>query len=253
MPQLSVLAVLALLPVLAHAAATAPIDRITGSVTHRERVALPEDATLTIELLDVSRQDTRSDRLARLALPAGGRQVPLAFELPFYRADIKPAHRYAIRATLSSSGGELLFTTAQHVPVLIDGADRHVQLVLTQVQHTPLAMLENTYWKLVEVNGRPAQVLPGEREAHILLLAGRASGSSGCNKLMGSYAHNPPGALRIGPLASTRMACAPEMMAQESALLGTFEHATAYRIDGEALILLNGDAVLARFESRHFK
>jgi putative lipoprotein len=255
MSRLSILAVLAILPGLAHPAPAAPaaIDRITGSVTYQERVALPEGATLMVELLDVSRQDIRSDRLARLVLPSGSRQVPLAFELPFYRADIKPTHRYAVRATLSSDGGELLFSTTQHVAVLTQAADTHVQLALQRVQHTSRAALENTYWKLVEVSGRPAQVLPGEREAHILLLAGRASGSSGCNKLMGGYTQSAPGALRIGPLASTRMACAPEMMTQESALFGAFDRATAYRIDGETLTLLDGDTVLARFESRYFK
>jgi heat shock protein HslJ len=70
---------------------------------------------------------------------------------------------------------------------------------------------------------------------------------------MGGYALVDPGTLRIGPLASTRMACPPEMMAQESALLDAFGHVTAYRIDGETLTLLNGDAVLARFASRYFR
>jgi heat shock protein HslJ len=49
------------------------------------------------------------------------------------------------------------------------------------------------------------------------------------------------------------MACPPDMMAQETALLDAFERATAYRIEGEALTLLRGDTVLARFASRYFK
>lgn len=232
--------------------AAEPLDRISGSVTYRERIALPKDATLTVELLDVSKQDVKAEHLARLTLPVGSQQVPLAFELPFYPAAVQPAHRYALRATLGSSGG-LLFTTAQHVPVLTHGAGKQAQLVLQQVQLTPSAALENTYWKLAEVGGRPAQTQPGEREAHLLLLDGRASGGSGCNKLMGSYTHSAPDTLRFGPVASTRMACPPEIMAQETALVTAFERATRYRIAGETLDLLDGDTVLARFEARYFK
>jgi putative lipoprotein len=249
MPPYRIAALVLLCAVQAHAA---PLDRIGGSVRVAEPGTLPADATLTLELLDVSGQDAKTERLARLALPTHGRQPPLAFELPFHPADVNPDHRYAIRATLISDG-ELLFAAVKYVPVLTHGAGKDAQLVLQRSQPTPRAVLENTYWKLVEINGRPAQVLPGEREAHILLLSGRASGSSGCNKLMGGYALAGPGVLRIGPLASTRMACPPDMMAQETALLDAFERATAYRIEGEALALLQGDAVLARFASRYFK
>lgn len=229
----------------------APLDRISGDARLLEPMALPANAMLTIELLDVS-EDAKAERLSRLALPTHGRQAPLAFELPFHPADVNPAHRYAIRATLIS-GGELLFATAQYVPVLTHGAGKEVQLMLQRSQQASKAVLENTYWKLIEVNHRPVQVQPGEREAHILLLSGRASGSSGCNKVMGGYTLAGPGTLRIGPLASTRMACSPEVMAQEAALLDAFERASAYRIEGEALTLLRGDTVLARFVSRYFK
>lgn len=247
---------LTLLPTLlllaqAHAAPPSTLDRLSGSVTVRERIALPADATLTVELLDVSAQDTQMGRLARLTLPVGNRQVPLAFELPYYLADVNATHRYAMRATLSS-GGELLLTTPQPVPVLTHGAGQQAQIELQRAQLPANATLENTYWKLIELDGRPAQVLPGEREAHIVLYSGRASGSSGCNKLMGSYTL-ASGSLRIGPLASTRMACPPAMMAQEATLAAAFNRTSAYRVAGETLTLLDGDTVLARFESRYFK
>ena len=234
------------------AAPVEPLDRLSGSVTYRERMALPQDTTLMVELLDVSKQDVQAVRLAQLSLPVGSRQVPLAFELPFYPGDVQPAHRYTLRATLTR-GGELLFTTTTHAPVLTHGAGKAAQLVLQRVQSPSAAPLENTYWKLVEVASQPAQVHPGEREAHLLLLDGRASGSSGCNKLMGSYTHAAPDALRVGPLAGTRMACPPAIMAQETALATAFGSATRYRIAGDTLTLLDGDTVLARFEARYFK
>ncbi len=243
--QVVLLALLGAVP----AASAAPLERIAGSVRYLERTALPTDATLTVELFEVSPQNAQNARLARLALPTRGRQAPLAFELPFHPDDVRPDHRYALRATLINGGGELLFAGTQ-AAFAGDRPDLLLHPVRDPVPSTPL---ENTYWKLVEVNGQPARMLPGEREAYLLLLAGQASGGSGCNKLMGGYALGDRGTLAVGPLASTRMACPPDMTAQEAALLDAYARTTAYRIDGESLALLNGEAVLARFVARHFR
>ena len=172
-------------------------------------------------------------RLTRLSLSGGGRQFPLVFELPYYRADIQVSHRYSVRAMLTSSGGELLYTTAQQAAVLTQGAGKQVRLVLQQIQARPDAALENTYWKLIGIGAGPVQVQPNEREAYMLLLDGRVSGSSGCNKVMGSYTQRAPSELHIGSLDSTRMACLPDVMEQEAALIAVFARATRYRITGD--------------------
>ncbi|MDO9221769.1 MAG: META domain-containing protein [Thiobacillus sp.] len=250
--------VLSLLPALfllmhAHAAPATPLDRIDGSVNAPERSVLPDDATLTIELLDDSNVSGNVKRLAWLSLPGGGRQFPLVFELPYYRADIQVSHRYSMRAILTSSGGELLYTTAQHAAVLTQGAGKQVRLVLQQIQARPDAALENTYWKLIGIGAGPVQVQPNEREAYMLLLDGRVSGSSGCNKVMGSYTQRAPSELHIGSLDSTRMACLPDVMEQEAALIAVYARATHYRITGDTLDLMDADTVLARFGARYFK
>lgn len=237
----------------AHAAPATPLGRIDGSVNYPRRIALPDDAMLTVELLDVSKADAKTARLARLSLPGGGRQLPLQFELPYYQADIQPSHRYSVRATLTSSGGELLYTTAQPAAVLTQGSGNKVQLELQQVQSRSDSALENTYWKLTAIGAHPVQVQPNEREAYLLLLDGRVSGSSGCNKLMGNFTHRAPGELHMGPLGSTGMACPPNMMEQEAALVAVFARATRYQITGDTLVLMDADAMLARFEARYFK
>ncbi|MFN3716611.1 MAG: META domain-containing protein [Thiobacillus sp.] len=225
----------------------APLTRIHGEVQTAEHMTLPADAMLTVELIDTT-PDARAGRLARLALATRGRQMPLAFELPVYAADLDAARQYQIRTTLSSSGGELLFTGVQTLSG--DASSRH-SLRLTRAGEQRLgASLENTYWKLVDVGGQPARIQPGEREAYLLLLDGLASGGSGCNKLMGRYTLGARGQLTVGPLASTRMACSAGLAAQESALHAAFARTTGYRIDGATLELRDGDAVLARFTAR---
>jgi putative lipoprotein len=69
---------------------------------------------------------------------------------------------------------------------------------------------------------------------------------------MGRYTVSA-GTLRIGPLASTRMACPPAMMEQEATLTATFDRPSSYRITGETLTLFDGDKELAHFEARTFK
>jgi heat shock protein HslJ len=92
--------------------------------------------------------------------------------------------------------------------------------------------------------------MPGEREAYLLLMDGLATGSSGCNKLMGPYTLGAAGVLRFGALASTRIACPPGLAAQEAALNDAFARTNAYRIEGETLSLLDGEQLLARFIAR---
>jgi putative lipoprotein len=238
-------------------ASAAQLDRISGSVSIHELTELPADALLTIELLDVSKADAPAERLARLSLPGGGRALPLQFELPYYRADVQPNHRYSVRATLTSSGA-LLYTSTRHAAVLTQGAGKRVQLELLhaqqQVQSHAITQLENTYWKLIAIGTSPVKRQENEREAYLLLLNNHVSGDSGCNKLMGTYAQQAPNELRIGPLQSTQMACLPAMAEQETTLVAALARVSAYRFKGNTLELMAGNsAVLARFEARYFK
>lgn len=68
---------------------------------------------------------------------------------------------------------------------------------------------------------------------------GTLGGSDGCNRYMSGYTLKGD-ALTIGPLASTRMACkgAAEQARDYGAALATV---TRYRIEGDELVLLNGD------------
>ncbi len=114
------------------------------------------------------------------------------------------------------------------------------------------AELQNTYWKLTELDGARVPMAPGQqREARITLASGgsRLTGFSGCNPLMGAYVHEGGSMLRLTPLATTRMACAPPLMALETRLLKALEATTAYRIEGEQLTLLDDARALARFDA----
>lgn len=104
---------------------------VTGTVTYRERIALPDDAVIEVTLSDVSRQDAPAPIIARTTFVSGGRQVPLPFRLGYDRVAIEPSRVYAVRATIRV-GGQLAFTTDTVVRVITQGAPSAVDLLLVR-------------------------------------------------------------------------------------------------------------------------
>lgn len=91
-------------------------------------------------------------------------------------------------------------------------------------------------WRVAVIAG---SVVAGEKPLAFSIAAdGTVSGSGGCNRLMGR-ATIDGSAVRFDPVATTRMACAPEIMQQESRLLAALESVRGWRIDGDALELLD--------------
>lgn len=114
-----------------------PDDRvISGTVTYRERMSMPPDAVIDVSVQDVSLQDVKSVLIERVVINADGRQVPIAFELQVDPADVDERMTYALRATISTADGQLLWTTDTMYPVLTRGAsDGGNELILRKIQH----------------------------------------------------------------------------------------------------------------------
>ena len=104
------------------------LDRLGGSVSYRERIALTNEAELIVTLEDISRQDVASVILASQHIADPG-QVPIRFELEYDRDAIDPRMSYVVRARITDRG-RLLFVTAEAVPVLTRGGDREAHLLL---------------------------------------------------------------------------------------------------------------------------
>ncbi|WP_300736287.1 META domain-containing protein [uncultured Alistipes sp.] len=98
--------------------------------------------------------------------------------------------------------------------------------------------LEGTEWQLIQLDGRSVKAAP---ETFVLKLEnGSVSGAGACNRLMGSYKTGERRALKIGPLATTKMAC--PNLDQEQQFLRALESTTHYDMDGPMLLLLsNGE------------
>ena len=131
------------------------------------------------------------------------------------------------------------------------GAAAAIVLVgCTALAQPSTASLENTYWKLTELGGKPIAVARPAQEPHFILHPDtrRVSGAGGCNRFIGSYQLNGD-MLTFGQTAGTMMACGEEMELERE-FFTTLSHVRKARISGRELELLDaGDRPVARFEA----
>jgi len=107
--------------------------RVSGVVTYRQRSALPTDAVVHVQLLDVSKADAPAVVVGQQTLAPKGRQAPFAFEIKYDPRPLSPTATLVLRATITV-GDRLLFTTttAQRVATAgypSEGIEVVVQLV----------------------------------------------------------------------------------------------------------------------------
>ena len=98
----------------------------------------------------------------------------------------------------------------------------------------PPASLNQTNWRIVSINGSD---VTGDRPATLRFAAGRVSGSAGCNQLSGNFLSDGQ-RLTVSQVASTRMACAPQLMMQENALLAIFRQSMTMRFAADGRMIL---------------
>ncbi len=108
--------------------------RVSGTVTYRERIALPPDAKIIVSLEDVSRADASSIFVAQQTLRPSG-QVPIPFELRYIPSAIDLRHRYSLRAVILDSRDELMWTSTESYPVNFGEPDKAFNILLQRVSN----------------------------------------------------------------------------------------------------------------------
>lgn len=118
------------------------------------------------------------------------------------------------------------------------------QATETAVVDPSLGGLGNTTWTLVSY-GSPDNPQPALGAAPVTLTFTPAgvAGNAGCNQFSGSFQYDV-NALSFGELITTRMACADDVMAQETAVLNALAAATSFTIENNQLHILYGEGVL---------
>ena len=115
-------------PPVAPAAAGLEAGQLSGTINYRERIALPADAIIKVQIADVALMDAPSRTIAETSFKADGRQVPIPFTLS-YPADRPGSHaEYAVSVRIEDASGKLLFITDTR-NVLMPGGKMDLWLV----------------------------------------------------------------------------------------------------------------------------
>jgi copper homeostasis protein (lipoprotein) len=190
---------------------------------------------------------------------ASGLRLPVLFEgdnLALERAYLAVEGKDMAQPLLAEVEGRIVRRPHMEGHRLVDWllVDEFLGLWPGEMCSRPLVdeALENTYWKLTRLEGRPLPLPPG-REPHLVLRPGegQVAGHGGCNAFGGGYELD--GArIGIGPLRATRMACPPGYQV-EGRFLAALERVQGWRVTGDVLELRDAaGVVLARFQAVHF-
>jgi heat shock protein HslJ len=115
------------------------------------------------------------------------------------------------------------------------------------------AGIEGIQWYLTEVGGSPVSPMTDDKQPHILLdpEEKQATGFAGCNHFFGRYELDGF-SLTFGPMGATRMACPDLETGLETSVFEALESTRKWKIDSGDLLLLDADAVLARFSQEKY-
>ena len=108
--------------------------------------------------------------------------------------------------------------------------------------------LVGTEWQLIQLGGETIQPQEGSFTVTLSADNGQITGVGACNRLSGPYKSDEKRSLKIGPLASTRMAC-PDLK-REQAFIQALESATHYDMDGPMLLILSNGELRAVFQAK---
>lgn len=115
---------------------TSPFSSVSGTVTYRERIALPPNALLIVQLQDVSKQDAPAVAIGQQTIPTQGRQVPFPFEIVYNRDTINPSYTYTVQARIIVDNRVRFINTTSY-PVITNGNPNKVEIVVNSVGTSP--------------------------------------------------------------------------------------------------------------------
>ncbi len=179
-----------------------PTAELAGTVSYRERIALPEGSVVEVQIRDVSRADAAADVVAETSITTRGENVPIPFTITYDPSQIDTRMTYAVFARILMNDS-VRWITAEHVPFLENGVPvSNVDLML--VSAGGAGVLDGQSFRLVSFNGEDVP----ETAAYTLAFENGSVQAKFCNNMNGRYELSEGGLLKAPVLVSTLMFCA---------------------------------------------
>lgn len=217
---------------------------LSGSAFYRERIALPQDAALRVEFVDLAKPEA----LLGTATVAPAGQVPIAFDLVVDQSKLSTGRTYALQARIEVTGSAW-FSSPEPVPVDPAKTGEPVSLLLIQAadkgaKNASGISLAGTEWRILELNGKSAD--PEVTSTLAFGADGAVNGNGGCNTFRGSVDIEGT-KMKFGQLASTMMACEGAKSAQEALVHAALSKTASYSVqNGELTLLDAANRIVAR-------
>ena len=215
------------------------VKRLEGTLFFRERMMLPPEVTVSVQLKSKDGGLVAGQRIAS----ASGR-ADLAFCVDYLASDLEKSA--SVEAAVFY-GNEPLFASPEGTVAKLDG--RPAILLHHAVPSKAEAVSpKDTYWRLVELDGTPAENFIDQPEAHLILRDdGQAMGSDGCNNFFMNW-EGEEGNIIFHPGGATLRLC-PNGAEQAQKMLQMFPAVKAWNIRDGRLELRSEGKVEAVFEA----
>jgi uncharacterized lipoprotein YbaY/heat shock protein HslJ len=109
-------------PVVVGDSAAPEAAEVTGEILYRERIALPDDAVVTVQIQNISIADAPAEIMGEQTYVTEGKQVPLPFAVPYDPADIEENLMYGLSIRITAADDTLLFINDTAIPVITNGS-----------------------------------------------------------------------------------------------------------------------------------
>lgn len=96
-------------------------EAVTGTITYVQRIALPDDAVVTIKIQDGSLADAPAKVIGEQVIHTNGNQVPIPYEVEYDPQEIDERLTYSMSARTEDGSGKLLFISDTVTPVITNG------------------------------------------------------------------------------------------------------------------------------------
>ena len=226
---------------------------VTGTVTYREKIALPtEGVVITVKVEDVSRADAPAVTIGEQIIENPAHQIPIPFEIEYNPDDIDERYTYAMRVRIEVDGELWFINTTRHQVITRGFPTSNVEAILEKVGPRETATLEDTTWVL-EYFGESEAIGICCSDVYLKTLIknteitiefkraeGQFSGTAGCNHYFGSYEVTGNNLSISGPIGATEMSCGEDIDKQEREYLSILQTARSYNVADGGLTIICG-------------